>query len=274
MKEQRGQRVDFLRPSKQYLERTDGSLDDIDYRLATDQHGFICGGGVHDPRMPSLYVIGDSFVESSYSIEEKRFAAQIDRCANLNVYNAGYSGTTMLQACLMIFGKLPTLAKPGDHVLLFSPFSDALAYGYPGGYWNDSKTYAPILPLNVESSWEGRLSDAEALLNAVKVFLDGIGINFSLALTPRREGDFNTDSWLRITYSRNRRRYGRALALKKEYESVIRQIGQDADYPFLDLSSYLDNPAGYFYDELHLNSAGQDIIAQRVLAFIKEELHY
>src|SRR5699024_3917192 len=111
LKEHRRNRSEPIRPSEKLLRRSDGSLPNEEFALDTDANGFIQTGIEQNPARRSIYFVGDSFVESSLSHPQDRFVAQVARNCNVNVFNTGYSGTTLLQAVLMLLGKLPTVSK-------------------------------------------------------------------------------------------------------------------------------------------------------------------
>src|SRR5699024_12030898 len=90
----------------------------------TDENGFILTGANILENRKNVFCIGGSFVESSFAQPHERFVARAASTLDANVFNAGYSGTTLLQACVMIMTKLPTIAAKGDLIVLFSSQSD------------------------------------------------------------------------------------------------------------------------------------------------------
>lgn len=146
LKEQQHNRNRPAHPSEQALRRSDGSIADIDYQLDTDDNGFILTGVKPQANRRNIFCVGGSFVESSFAHPSQRFIARTASTLDANVFNAGYSGTTLLQACVMIMTKLPAIAAKGDLVVLFSSQSDANASRLTGGYWNNNSTYTAIKP--------------------------------------------------------------------------------------------------------------------------------
>lgn len=259
--------------TQDYLNRTDGSLSEGKYEYETLPGGFLGTGTEHSSELPTVFMVGDSFVESSFSSPELRFASQIDSgITTHNIVNSGYSGTTTLQAVLLILGKLPAYAQENDTVLLFIPKSDANTLPLDGGYWNSSRTYSPIVPNDFETSWKASSADLKSLLNALAAFLEGIGLKLLFATSPHRNGDFSSDGWLRLAYRRNRAVYDKRVELRKSLDEQVRGIASDLDVPLLDLSKMYSDRSELFYDELHLNNSGQIEVAGSISEFIKNHL--
>lgn len=256
-----------------YLDRTDGSLAEGTYEYEALPGGFLGSGTELSNGLPTIFMVGDSFVESSFSSPELRFVSQLDSgITTHNIVNSGYSGTTTLQAVLLILGKLPVYAHKNDTVLLFIPKSDANTLPLDGGYWNSSRTYSPIVPNDFETSWQASPGDLESLLKAVEVFLKGIGLRLLIATSPHRNGDFSNDGWLRLAYRRNRTAYENRVQLRKSLDEQVRAIASDLDVPLLDLSKLYSNRDELFYDELHLNNTGQLEVVGSISEFLKNNL--
>lgn len=260
-------------PSEDYRDRTDGSLPETSFEYHTLPGGFLDTGTEHSDDLPSVFIIGGSFVESSFSTEKQRFPAQLDAMLRThNVVNAGYSGTTTLQAVLLILGKIPIYAKRNDTILLFIAKSDANALILDGGYWNNSKAYSPIVPIDFESAWESSGEELESLLKAVSTFAKGIGLNLLIATSPHRNGDFSSDKWLRLAYRRNRAVYEKRVEMRDYLDTQVREVIPGLEVPFLDLSAMFTNRDELFYDEMHLNEHGQKEVSEAVLQFLEENL--
>lgn len=271
LKEHRRNRTDPITPSEKLIRRSDGSLSSEEFALDTDENGFIITGVEHDPSLQSIFFVGDSFVESSLSHPQDRFVAQVARGISVNAFNTGYSGTTLLQAALMIMGKLPAVAKPGDVVFLFVPQSDANAKP-SGGYWTNNPTYSPIRPpLDVSPSRKSSFADTQVLLSTIETFLRGIGIDLIIATSPYRQIDWNVDRWVRRNYLREEK-FNSHFKHRSELSDAVRGYAKFSTSKFLDLEEILGGDPSLMYDELHFNKAGQDKGAQIILNFIKQEL--
>lgn len=273
LKEHQPSQIGAWETSQDYLDRTDGSLRKGTFEYKTLDGGFLDTGNNHDDLLPSVFLVGDSFVESSFTEPERRFSAQLDKLVKShNIVNSGYSGTTTLQAVLLILGKIPVFAKKGDTVLLFVPKSDANAFPLEGGYWNSSRTYSPIVPADFETQWTASDADFASLIGSLSIFLKGIGLNFLIATSPHRNGDFSSDSWLRLAYRRNRGIYEKRVELRDLLDQSVRRVSMELGIPLLDLSNEFSNTNAYFYDELHLNSKGQEDIVPSISTFLESNL--
>lgn len=271
LKEHRRNRTDPIRPSERLLRRSDGSLPDEEFALDTDAQGFIETGVQFDTSVRSIYFVGDSFVESSLSHPQDRFVSQVAQNCSLNVFNAGYSGTTLLQACLMIIGKLPTVLREGDKVFLFVPQSDANAEG-AGGYWTNNSTYSPLKPpLETPPARRSTFEDTKLLLNTIESFLNGIGVDLILATAPYRQIDWKIDKWVRRNYLREEK-FNSHFKHRSALTEAVREYAATSNAPFLDFEKLLGGDPKLMYDELHLNKSGQIRAGQLISDFIDSKL--
>lgn len=273
LKEHQPSKTGSWTPTQDYRDRTDGSLPDTSFDYQTLPGGFLDTGIEHSDSLPTAFIIGGSFVESSFSTADRRFPAQLDALIDShNIVNAGYSGTTTLQAVLLILGKIPVYAKKNDTILLFIAKSDANALTLDGGYWNNSKAYSPIVPVDFEPSWESTGEELGSLLNAVAVFAKGVGLNLLIATSPHRNGNFSSDKWLRLAYRRNRQVYDRRVEMREYLDEQVRKVVPALDIPLLDLSEMFTNRDELFYDEMHLNELGQVEVARAIADFMRDNL--
>lgn len=219
----------------------------------------------------NVCVLGDSFVESSYSKVERRFVAQTARKVDANVLNAGYSGMTLLHMTNILVNKIAAIGAPGDVAVLFNSMSNANALN-TGGFWTNHHRYASVQPgyASTPPLWGG---DSAALLSTMIHFARKIGLRPVIATSPfREEVDFNTESWLRKAHGRNRDAFNRMRVLYGNEVSVARKVAQDSKVELLDIHSQVGGASKFFYDEVHLNSHGQDVVAGILTRFLEEYL--
>lgn len=270
LKEQKRNRTAPAHPTPRQLKRSDGTLEDTDFDMSTDSNGFILTGADTDPTKPSIFFVGGSLVESSFAHPQDRFVSQVARSVDWNVYNTGYSGTTLLQSCLMIMGKLAALAKKGDVVLIFASQSDANAARYQGGYWTNNSTYSPLRPPLPEApAMEFSTDDTRGLLDTIQVFLEGRGIHMAFATAPYRRVDWATDKWVRGNYS-SQETFDEARKIREELNDAVFSHSDWSTAPFLDLAGILDGAPALFYDEQHFNKSGHDKAAGIIVDFLLE----
>ncbi|QNE90245.1 SGNH/GDSL hydrolase family protein [Corynebacterium incognita] len=236
--------------------------------MTTDGNGFVVTGVDTDPEKPSLFFVGGSLVESSFSHPQDRFVSKVAKSVDWNVFNAGYSGTTLLQSCVMIMVKLPMLAKAGDTIMLFVSQSDANAARSQGGYWTNNSTYSPIKPPAEQAPGiEFSFKHTETLLDTISVFLKGMGINLVVASSPYRRIDWSTDKWIRGHYG-TLESFKKAQELRRGLNQTAKAHSVVSGIDFLDLASEIDGDPGLFYDEQHFNKAGHIRAAEAISEFL------
>lgn len=259
------------KPSDKTMLCTDGSLPQIVYEHPVTEDGFLDTGVPRSPEKNSVFVLGGSFVESSYSAMDRRFIAQAARRVEANVLNGGYSGMTSLHMLNTLTNKIAGLARPGDSVLLFSPLSNANAL-LTGGYWTDHPRYAQIQP-PYESSPPEWGENTAALLSTMVHFCRQVGLRVALAASPRREEvDFNAEGWLRKLHGRKRQSFERMYEARTKVIEDTRDVASAMEVPLLDMHAALGGKAKYFYDEVHLNHDGQDVAADHLVDFLEDFL--
>lgn len=257
LKEQQQNRIRPAHPTPLSLKRSDGSVDDIDFELETDGNGFIKTGADVVLGRQNFFCVGGSFVESSFANPKERFVARAAHALDANIFNAGYSGMTLLQACVMIMTKLPTIASKGDTIILFSSQSDANASQLPGGYWNNNSTYTAIKPVAEQTTWEASFHDTHALLHSLVHFCRGMGFKLAFVISPYRHIEWGTDKWARLNYG-NPETMEAFGAARAELGRAYRNFVEVQNIPCLDMDSELQGNPDLFYDELHFNARGQE----------------
>ena len=272
LKEQQHNRNRPARPSEQALKRSDGSIADCEYPLNTDENGFILTGASVLENRKNIFCIGGSFVESSFAQPSERFVARAANSLDANVFNAGYSGTTLLQACVMLMTKLPTIAAKGDMVVLFSSQSDANASRLKGGYWNNNSTYTAIKPKSEAiPRWENSFDDTRALLETIATFCAGMGLELAIVVSPFRYLNWQSDKWARLNFG-NKRVMGEFRQARDMLSNTFRETAQARQIPMLDMEAALQGNPTLFYDELHFNARGQEIGAELLTKFLSDDL--
>ncbi len=269
LKEHRRMARKLMYPVESTLRYSDGSLENIEYELCSDSKGFIETGASFDRNKKTLYFTGDSFVESSLSGTSSRFVAQVaNRCKDLNVFNSGYSGTTSLQAFLMIISKLPYFMKPGDWIVFFVPQSDANAFQHHGGYWNNNKTFTPINNLYDKAVHDYSGNALEALLKSLKSFLDCISVNFAIVVSPYKRVDFAKEGWVADYYKGDVKVFNKSQERRRNICDQASKAAKEINVPLLDLDFLMQDKPYAFYDQLHLNSEGQNIVSNIMYDYI------
>lgn len=257
-------------PAPEYLARTDGSLPAEPYHCRVDNDGFLVTGNPSSS-LPPLVFMGDSFVESMYTHEQDRFVSVVERgLTDFRCLNASYSGSTTLQLFNNLINKIYPIGGPGTPVIIFPPHSDTEHIYEPGSYWNQSKRAATVLPPAVTAN--GALaSGAEVLRSMLTLWVASaleLGMRPILATTPFRVAPFGEDAALRAIWKRNSDLYHQSLERRIACVQAVRDVARLTGVDLIDAEAFLGGNPDYFFDELHLNPAGQSHFAD----FLTDEL--
>lgn len=255
-------------PSPEYLARTDGTLLAGPFRCRSDDNGFIRTGNSVASESGSLVFLGGSFVESIYSQESDRFVSVTER--NLiqgghlvNCLNGGYSGSTTLHLLNVILNKIYPLIGPGGTIVFFGPHSDRDYIYNQGSYWSDTQRGSTIVPPGAPAHTRlpRGVDSAEMVLRLVVSTTQQLGLNLILATSPYREGGYDSHPLFARNYHGRHNWYRSGMSRRKEFVSMIRRVASDTGTPMVDAQSFVDGRPSYFYDELHLNPEGHELVA-------------
>jgi len=253
----------LLRPTVEYLEATDGSLRDIEYRIRTNSDGFIIPPPMDLANISDTVIFfGDSFVESTYVPENQRFVADvqsnlIEACLPTHCFNAGYSGASSLHMLMSLIGKVGR--RPSTTIVFVVPSNDAFALLKKGGFWCQlDKRYSPLVPVpnNVDVSTQPLdLTDLLAVLNLFVDACHRLRLGLVLATFPHRTAEFDSDHWL-LRRFKSKAHYARSLQWRNSVNSVVRSVANRLLLPFVDLETMVSMKTDWFYDDVHMNEAG------------------
>jgi lysophospholipase L1-like esterase len=259
----------ILRPAADYLAASDGTLPDAEYRVRTDADGFILPPRCEEANeVPKLLLLGDSFVESIYVPEDRRFAAAVEAALRngdhaIRCLNGGYSGATTLHLLLALLAKVGR--SPRTSVLLVVPSNDALALGKRGGYWCAGDTrYSLIVPVPPGATAQNDTFDLSDLVTVLNLFVDAcrrLRLPLTLATFPHRTAPFDADPWLQRRFA-SAAAYARIHKRRSQVNERARAVARRLGVPLLDLDALLSTRTELFYDDLHVNVAGSTCVAQ------------
>jgi lysophospholipase L1-like esterase len=259
-----------LAPAEAYLRDTNGTIDAGPYRLRTDAEGFITSPQAAEAEGAPVYLLGDSFVESSFVQEGARFA---DLLCGLDAggegrrfLNAGYSGATSLNILSLVLTKI--LPAPGGSLLYVLPSNDVLSLYNPRGFWNRAdKRYSPLQPAQAESAsgplpLRHNLGQLQATLTALVGLARAFNLKLYLSPCPFVSRDYEDLPWHRARH-RAPGAYAALIADRDRANAVVRETAARLHVPLIDLNALLDDPQ-WFYDDVHLNAAGSAVAAQKI----------
>lgn len=251
-------------PTPEYLERTDGSLLIESYLCRVDADGFLMTG--NEPGSDETMVfMGDSFVESMYSHERDRFVSVVERgMPGLRCLNASYSGSTTLHILNSLINKVYPVVGPGKSIVIFPPHSDRDHLYVPGAYWNSSALGTTIIPAmdRGNDSIPAGAESFRATLTLCVAAAKELGMRPILATTPFRIAPFESDAVLRRIYRRDAEVYKTSRRRRIEHIETTRRVAALTGADLIDAEAYMAGDPQYFYDELHLNPAGQAHLGQ------------
>lgn len=121
----------------------------------------------------------------------------------------------------------------------------------------------------LEVAWNAEES-VTRVVEAVLSTADALRLDYGVVASPFRDGDFNTDRVLRRMYLRDRCRYKQGVEIRRMIQKVARTGSERRGVPFFDSQNVIHEPQ-YFYDSVHLNSRGQDVYAEALGTWIRNE---
>lgn len=268
---------DTLKPAQEYLKFTNESLVEHEYTLRTDSEGFILPKIINErsaiKKCKEVFFFGDSFVEQVYSAEEKRFFSVVqDKLSyeqDVICLNGGYSGATSLNLFNSILNKIQP--SPNSVIFFVVPSNDVLALKYDHGFWcYGDRRYTPILPASeTKESFRDNLNIDHLLgiVKSIKDYCDNFSMTFLLATFPYVNCDYENQPWYQKRYG-ERRSYPNLNVQRKSVNDIIRTLSLSRNIPLCDLERSFSGSPHYFYDDLHLNSEGGEVVGKYVAEFM------
>lgn len=262
-------------PAPQFVARADDSLGSGPFLLRADANGMIVTGNEVVPDAVPVALLGGSFVESSFSAEDERFVSRAERAlGGVRFLNGAYSGATSLHLLNTLVNKIFPLVGARAKVIVFVGQSDINVLEDQGTYWAKTQRWAPLLPevqpaLLPDETRESTQKVLRILVGAAQT----LGIDLILATSPFREGDFSTDPVLRGIFRRNADRYREVLELRLRLGDDVRAVAEATGTDLMDFQQMVGGRSDWFYDDLHLNPAGQENFAGIFAREVAGRLH-
>ena len=260
-----------VRPSAEYLETTDGSLPDEDFLIRTDKDGYLETGNQGRGEVP-IFILGDSFTEAVFEHEGSRFSdiferGLISRGLNYKVLNASYSRATLLHLFNVFINKIIS-SDPvaGTTLILFKSQIDVQVTNSPGSYWNEFGLFSPISPsakvtADITNGEDNDLASGELLLHLFVDACQRFGIRPVLGTAPVRNSKIDSDPVL-LQYFESQDELILRKAQRDASNELVRKVATDRDIALIDADRAFLTRDGLLYDYTHMNSAGQEFLAQ------------
>jgi predicted O-methyltransferase YrrM/lysophospholipase L1-like esterase len=257
-------------PTQAYLDVSDSSLGPGPFTLRTDSEGFIRTGNQLENRgaMKKIVMIGDSFVESLFVDEKDRFCSNLERQLNhdgltLECLNAGYSGSTLLHSFNVFMNKVVPLIPYTRRILIFTAMSDVRTLRRKQSYWAQDRTHAPIVEERNRTVGFDRDPSTEQMQPLLETFIQAVrafGQEPIIVGTPFRSGDYDEDHLMKVVH-KSREEFLASQLQMKMINQAARKIATAMGVHFIDAEQALEGKFELFYDNLHLNAAGQKVMA-------------
>lgn len=262
LKEHGRDAVRFMTPSDSYITFTNGTLENQDYLLRTDENGWIVDKSQNRSMENPVYVLGDSFVESSFVPEGKRFTdvmtSKFSKTGRpRTVVNGGYSGATTLHMFNTLVNKIQP--NPNASIIHILPSNDTLSLLQNRGFWNFSdQRYTTILPVDGKetSSTDIRenLLQLEGVLKAFAAWANSFSMDLYFATTPYVQNEYEDLPWFKKRHKTSDV-YERLKKHRRLSNQVVRDVAKKMRVPIVDLEVLLVGNQ-FFYDDVHLNEFG------------------
>ncbi|MDT8328884.1 MAG: SGNH/GDSL hydrolase family protein, partial [Roseovarius sp.] len=250
-----------MSPQKEYIELSNGSLEDGIFQINTDQNGFVYNPRFEKGADAPVYVLGDSFVESVFVPEGRRFCDQLSRkmakTAPRQFLNGGYSGATSLNLLDTLINKIG--CQENAAVILILPSNDTLSLRSARGFWDyGSQRYSPILPVTDDAPTPVPLAENIHQLAAVlKVFAhtcSAFSLDLFFATTAFVQSDYEQLPWFKARHKAPGS-YEALLVDRRKMNQMMRDVARATRTEIIDLETSMTDPQ-MFYDDVHLNEAG------------------
>lgn len=264
-----------LEVTDRYVKRSDGTIPAGPFRIRTDDQGFIRTGNPGKPDATDVYVLGDSFVESSFCPEGERFLAQAERLSSQFRYlNGGYSGATSIQLLQALIAKIYPLAGRSTPVIFFVGQSDADALNRPGTYWNDTKLWSQIKP-GIPPQATDLPTGEDSTRRVVQLICQtalALEINLVMAVSPFRDAPLETDLSMRRIFGSKKEVFTNRMNTRESVRRATVEVPTQFGIKVIDFQELTQGNPEWFYDDLHLNEQGHTKFAKLLASELRERL--
>jgi hypothetical protein len=253
------------------MERTNGTLEQVQCVLRIDANGYMVSEKVDTGESVRILLLGGSAVENLYVAEPRRIATRIENIVSENgkdakVYGAGISNTDLLQMINTLLNKGVPL-RPHVVVYCATIWPDLIASELEASFWNPStgpiRTYGqePCSPQDLIIDGKRRkaaFDDQARLLRLLCDICSGFDMALFMATWPIYEYDeFAAQIYPSRSVSEEERKNAAAI------NGLIREVCSSKGCTLIDLERQLKGLTfgEYFYDLAHPNARGCETIA-------------
>lgn len=263
------------RPTDDYISRCSDNIEQKHFSLRTDVNGNIrTGNSLTSPGgRRKVLLLGGSSVEGLFCDEELRFPSQLERFLdtdgiNLQVWNGGYSGATLLHTFLSLLSKYLGEAPYIERVFLFFSANDVSVLKENREFWTYSQIYTPILndsrtKSSVKNNRQFRSDSYVKLLECFICVCRNFEIPISFVRTPFRNTDYAVDSWAQSNFTTSGAWQNRKDELRN-LSNIFSEIAESNSVDVLEFDSAFCDKTDLFYDDLHYSVQGHTLLAELI----------
>jgi hypothetical protein len=269
-------------PNSDYVQKAN-SLEARPFPLNIDKDGFIEPSAIHEIPNYKIAFIGDSFVESTFCDELHRFPYLAGRNIEsktgfrVNSYNAGVSGAHTMHGVNILTNKLAPI-KPNMIVSMYG-LIDLGAFLLHGAYWeNRSYPYGSMAYFDKKIT-EKVLCDFELFIEKfiantrlMASICGHMKIDLVFATSANLYSNTSDDKYINMLRDSFKTdmdiELHEYIKLLERVNSSILGVAEEFDCGFVDLNMLMPKESIYFYDDMHLNEKGSEVVASILADYI------
>jgi hypothetical protein len=263
----------FNTPPDWYVAARDSSLVQQQYKIKTDENGFILPEPTSKPNCPTVIFLGDSVLEGMFSLPEDRLCSRLQNILakengiDVTVLNGGYSGATILHSFNTFMNKIIPL-RPAAVVLMTGMVDFDVAL-FKASFWSRDCWIEPIIEIGENSQWrdpdkrnEPRFEDQKRLMAMFSAASRIFEVPVWYATLPHRQ--VFAGAYVEKAF-KDRSAFDREVSLRQGVNDVTREAALRDGVPLFDLELDLARRTDIFYDMFHLNPVGGEVVARSMI---------
>jgi len=260
-------------PPDWYVAARDSSLVQQQYKIKTDENGFILPEAASRPNFPTVILLGDSVVESMFALPEDRLCSRLqeilakEQGIDVAVLNGGYSGATILHSFNTFMNKIIPLRPLA--VVLMTGMVDFDVALFKASFWSHDCWIDPIIEIGMDNTWrdpdkrsEPCFEDQARLMAMFSAASRIFKLPVWYATLPHRQ--IFAGAYVDKAF-KNRHAFDREVSLRRGVNDVTRCAALGDCVPLFDLELDLADRTDTFYDMYHLNSVGGEAVARSLI---------
>jgi hypothetical protein len=261
-------------PPDWYVTARDSSLVQQQYKIETDENGFVLPQPTSKRNCHTVILLGDSVVEGMFARPEDRICSRLqailarEEGIDVAVLNGGYSGATVLHSFNTFMNKVIPLRPVA--VVLMTGMVDCDVAMMKASFWSRDCWIEPIIEIGRENQWrdsdwrsEPSFADQLRLMAMFSTASRVFEVPVWYATLPHRqvfEGEYVGKTFA------TRAAFDREVSLRLGTNDAIRRAAFRDHVTLFDLELDLADRTDIFYDMFHLNAVGGEAVARSLIA--------